>query len=88
MKKLYDLKFDADEVFDLRALPYGPMRTWDSFPFSITKFLFKNKMKQYSEPHWEKLNRFPDLVLVDGRFRVACSLKQLNHYKTTIIGNL
>ena len=38
-------------------------------------------MQEYSNPHWEKLKRFPDLILIDGRFRVACALKAIKSLK-------
>lgn len=40
-----------------------------------------NKWKAYPEAPWKLIteDRFPDLILVDGRFRVACALTSIKH---------
>jgi len=81
-KKIIQLgKFDP-QCMDLKAIHYGPTRTWGiPFPYAISKFIFRKGMQKYSNPHWENLKRFPDLILIDGRFRVACALKAIKSLK-------
>jgi hypothetical protein len=60
----------------------GPTGEW-SYP-SFTRLTPRrlNKWKCYPEAPWpiiEKKMQFPDLVLIDGRFRVACALVSLKH---------
>lgn len=54
----------------------GPVGKW-GFPNDRTEI---SKWHSYPEapwPVWEQLGEHPDLVLVDGRFRVACCLRSL-----------
>lgn len=54
--------------------------SYPSFTRLTTRRL--NKWKCYPEAPWaiiEKKMQFPDLVLIDGRFRVACALVSLKH---------
>ena len=81
-KKIKQLgKFDP-QCMDLKSIYYGPTRTWGiPFPYVLSKFIFRKGMQKYSNPHWENLKRFPDLILIDGRFRVACALKAIKSLK-------
>lgn len=57
---------------------YGPTRSWGiPFPAISNRYAFRKKMRKYSDPHWVKTGAIPDLILVDGRFRVCCALKNL-----------
>lgn len=74
-------KFDG-QCMNLTSIYYGPTRTWGiPFPYILSKFIFQKGMKRYSNPHWENLKHFPDLILIDGRFRVACALKAIKSLK-------
>ena len=65
----------ADNVIDKN---FGPTRSWSiPFPYLVNKLLYMRKMKQYSDAHWSTEKREPDLILIDGRFRVSCALKNL-----------
>ena len=81
-KKIRQLgKFDP-QCMDLKSIYYGPTRTWGiPFPYALSKFIFRKGMQTYSNPHWEKIKKFPDLILIDGRFRVACALKAIKSLK-------
>ena len=74
-------KFDG-QCMNLTSIYYGPTRTWGiPFPYILSKFIFRKGMQRYSNPHWENLKHFPDLILIDGRFRVACALKAIKSLK-------
>ena len=74
-------KFDPENI-DLNSIYYGPTRTWGiPFPYIFNRFIFWKGMQNYSDPHWEKTKRYPDLILIDGRFRVACALKAIKSLK-------
>lgn len=81
-KKIIQLgKFDH-QCMDLKSIYFGPTRTWGiPFPYALSKFIFRKGMQKYSNPHWEKTKQFPDLILIDGRFRVACALKAIKSLK-------
>ena len=81
-KKIIQLgKFDSQSMI-LKSINYGPTRTWGiPFPYALSKFIFRKGMQKYSDPHWENFKRFPDLILIDGRFRVACALKAIKSLK-------
>lgn len=57
----------------------GPTREW-GFPIftGITEDRVR-KWSRYPKAPWSELNEAPDLILVDGRFRVACALESLLH---------
>ena len=81
-KKIKQLGKLDHQCMDLKSIYYGPTRTWGiPFPFVLSKFIFRKGMQKYSNPHWESLKRFPDLILIDGRFRVACALKAIKSLK-------
>ena len=45
--------------------------------FNFTKNFLKTKIKRYASDvlnKFEVLKRYPDLILIDGRFRVFCAL--------------
>lgn len=60
----------------VKVIYCGPTRSWGvPFPWIINRFLYAKEMKSYSDPHWLNSGGNPDLILIDGRFRVACALK-------------
>lgn len=70
-------------ISDYLLFEYGPIRSWSiPFPSGLNKFIFAKKMCVYSEPHWKARGEFPDLILIDGRFRVSCALKNLAALKS------
>ena len=63
-------------ISDFLLYEFGPIRSWSiPFPSGLNKVMFAKKMCVYSEPHWKACGEFPDLILIDGRFRVSCALK-------------
>ena len=83
------LKIDLSQLysgssgqFGCFLLEYGAIRSWGiPFPFCITRLVCASKMKEYSKPHWIGTGYVPDLILIDGRFRVSCTLKNLASIK-------
>lgn len=66
----------ADGRLHLLHADIGPVERW-GFPVDRQD---KARWRAYPEapwPTWEALNEEPDLVLVDGRFRIACCLRSL-----------
>jgi protein O-GlcNAc transferase len=65
----------------------GPT-TFYGKPLEITKVLFKRKFKNYTNIKkilLDESNFEPDVILIDGRFRVACFLQCIIEYDTPII---
>lgn len=66
----------ADARLRLLHADVGPVERW-GFPVDRQN---KARWRVYPEapwPVWNDLNEEPDLVLVDGRFRIACCLRTL-----------
>lgn len=66
----------ADGTLHLLHADIGPVERW-GFPIDRGN---KARWLAYPEapwPVWTNLNEMPDLVLVDGRFRIACCLRSL-----------
>lgn len=74
----YLLKKKIDNKRGIKIINIGPVGE-----FSYPLFKFKEKIKRYVECIDEefKKNTYPDLILVDGRFRVACCLNLLKFEK-------
>ncbi len=51
----------------------GPIREWGT----PTETSHARKWPNYYLSVWEKIEKYPDIVLVDGRFRIACVLQSL-----------
>ena len=76
--KIQKLTAESAPISDYLLFEFGPIRSWSiPFPIGLNKFIFAKKMCVYSEPHWKARGEFPDLILIDGRFRVSCALKNL-----------
>ena len=61
-----------DKRVDIQWIDVGPLSDWGR-PTSYAK---SSAFPQYAASIWER-ESLPDLVLIDGRFRVACFLKSL-----------
>lgn len=59
---------------DLKYVNLGKVEDW-GYPLGYTK---KENFKLYRNYIWEKAEK-PDLVMIDGRFRVACFLTSLRY---------
>jgi len=60
----------------------GFTREWGQPVFRAPTPARLAKWRQYCEKPWvilKQAGHFPDLVLIDGRFRVACALRSLQH---------
>lgn len=57
------------DLLELRHVDVGPLGDW-GFPLSYEK---RENFQAYMMSPWERLQS-PDMVLIDGRFRVACFL--------------
>ena len=65
---------DKDERLNLKWIDVGDIGDW-GYPKS---FKMRENFKAYANWFWRK-NEIPDLVLIDGRFRVFCFLTSLKH---------
>ena len=59
---------------DLKYVNLGKVEDW-GYPLGYTK---KENFKLYRDYIWQKTEK-PDLVMIDGRFRVACFLTSLRY---------
>ena len=78
-KLYYDLlKKKIDKKRGIKFINIGPVGE-----FSYPLFKFKERIKRYVECIDEEFEKkiYPDLILVDGRFRVACCLNLLKFEK-------
>lgn len=58
----------------------GPVREWGTPVFGRPTTSRIKRWKQYPAAPWPILaGRMPELILVDGRFRIACALESLLH---------
>jgi hypothetical protein len=57
----------------------GLTREWGYPIFSRPTERRIRRWKKYPQAPWELYNFSPDLILIDGRFRVACALESLLH---------
>lgn len=64
---------EADGRLAFEPIDIGPVGDW-SIPSSEEDI---RRWPAYFLSVWEKLDRAPDLVLIDGRFRIACVLAAL-----------
>lgn len=71
-RKIYDTVAPNSEKIELRYIDFGPVRNWGR-PESYSKI--KNIWKYSSAPFSNGYS--PDLILIDGRFRVHCFLESL-----------
>jgi protein O-GlcNAc transferase len=64
-----------DGTYTIRWIDIGETKTW-GFPAVEAEAI---KWPRYSTSIWNELDFVPDLVLVDGRFRVSCALQSFAH---------
>lgn len=77
MRKYVVVRFSQNRRLFIFPVHIGPLRGW-GYPASKD---FKQFFEKYSSSVFESIDGVPiDLVLVDGRFRVACALKTILAY--------
>ncbi len=73
--KFFRVMLNKIKTPSIKFVSIGP-----TLAFSYPLFIFKKKILDYinSIDYFFKKKKIPDLILIDGRFRVACSLNLLN----------
>jgi hypothetical protein len=78
VEALHDVPLIADAVtagrLHLLHGNIGPVRKW-GFPLDDSNRALWKRYPEAPWPVWNELGACPELVLVDGRFRVACALR-------------
>ncbi|UYO93972.1 hypothetical protein [Pollutimonas sp. M17] len=77
-------KYAPDKVSNVSLLyaNIGFTREWGQPVFRTPTSVRLARWREYSEKPWDSLKQVghvPDLVLIDGRFRVACALRSMQH---------